>query len=72
MMTSTNASTSVWMTLLDRGFHEDGRVVDDVVLDIVRELAGELLQRRPDAVGRSDGVGAGRLDRWRSPPRACH
>ncbi len=60
--TSTTASKQRMHHGLDRVAHEDGRVIDDAVIEPVREILLQFLHGRADAIGDFDRVGAGSLE----------
>ncbi|MCY1185495.1 hypothetical protein D9M73_262780 [compost metagenome] len=47
---------------LDRAAHEDGRVVDDLVVHALREALFQLGHLRPHLVGNVDGIGTRALE----------
>ncbi|MNL39558.1 hypothetical protein D3C87_1618430 [compost metagenome] len=47
---------------LNRAAHEDGRVVDDLVVHAFRETFLQLGHLRPNLVGNVDGIGTGALE----------
>ena len=49
------------VNLVDRGLHEDRRIIGNAVVEVFREAAGELLRFRPDLLANLQRIGIWRL-----------